>query len=166
MSWFWSSKTKGPTRMCPNGHVMEANWVSCAYCAPPAPRTEPSSASAGGPARSASKTQLLAKPTVVGWLVALDGKHKGEDFRIIEGKNKIGKNADCQVVLTDDGISGEHALVTFDKDDKHFIVADLGSLNGTFVYEAGDYKKVSSRELLDNDTIKLGETHFRFKCLD
>lgn len=183
MGWLWKSKPKAPTRMCPNGHVMEAAWLTCPYCPAPARTTErvsagvPSTATMSrgtaasatrGTAGDAGKTMFLPqakRPPVVGWLIALDGKHKGEDFKIVEGKNKLGKNADCDVVLTDDFISGEHALIYYEKDDKHFLITDTGSTNGTYVYEGGEYKKITSRELLDNDTVKLGETPLRFKCL-
>jgi len=118
------------------------------------------------PGRGATTTQtLLGKAPVVGWLVALDGKHKGDDFRILEGRNKIGRNADCDVVITDESIGREHALIYYKKDENQFEITDLGSTNGTFVYQDGAYKKVTSRELLDNDTIRLGQTELRFKCL-
>src|SRR5204863_317457 len=58
------------------------------------------------------KTVILQesqKVPVVGWLVALTGKHKGDDFRVKEGKNIIGSDADCDVILTDDFISSKHA---------------------------------------------------------
>jgi hypothetical protein len=183
MGWFWKSKPKAPVRMCPSGHVMEGSWLACPYCPPPARAPERVSANvapaatvsrASGPTagRAAGgdpgKTVFLPtakKPPVVGWLIALDGKHKGEDFKIVEGKNKLGKNADCEVVLTDDFISGEHALIYYERDEKHFLITDTGSTNGTYVYEGGEYKKITSRELLDNDTVKVGETQLRFKCL-
>jgi|SRR5262245_17683916 len=166
MGWFWKSKSKMPTRMCPNGHVMEANWVTCPYC--PAPSRATERVTPPPVITAATKTSLLVerkRPPVVGWLIALDGKHKGEDFKIVEGKNKVGKNADCEVVITDEFVSSEHALINYDKDEKNFAITDLGSANGTFVYESGEYKKIKARDLLDNDTIKLGETQLRFKCL-
>jgi hypothetical protein len=181
MGWFWKSKPKAPMRICPSGHVMEAGWVTCPYC-PTSPKTTdretgqlsappgrgPDVTSRRGAGGDPGKTQFLPtakRAPVVGWLIALDGKHKGEDFKIVEGKNKLGKNADCDVVLTDDFISGDHALIYYEKDDKHFLITDLGSTNGTYVYEGGEYKKITRRELLDNDTVKLGETQLRFKCL-
>ena len=167
MGWFWKSKSKTPTRMCPSGHVMEAGWVTCPYCPPPPSRTT-ERVTPPPVVTAATKTSLLVerkRPPVVGWLIALDGKHKGEDFKIVEGKNKVGKNADCEVVITDEFVSGEHALINYDKDDRNFAITDLGSANGTFVYEGGEFKKIKARDLLDNDTIKLGETQLRFKCL-
>ena len=182
MAWFWKSKPKAPMRICPNGHVMEAAWLACPYCPAPArtservtappPATTSSRGSdatigrgAGGDPGKTTYLPTAKRPPVVGWLIALDGKHKGEDFKILEGNNKLGKNADCQVVLTDEFISGEHALIYYEKDEKHFLITDTGSTNGTYVYEGGEYKKITSRELLDNDTVKLGETQLRFKCL-
>src|SRR5262245_45659302 len=101
MAWFWKSKPKAPVRMCPNGHVMEASWLRRPYC-PPQPRaTERASATVAPPptmsrgtgaaagrraATDPTKTISLStakKPPVVGWLIALDGKHRGEDFKIV-----------------------------------------------------------------------------------
>ena len=171
MGWFWKSKPKTPTRMCPSGHAMEATWLTCPHC-PARPHTTERVATAvtAPPPQSqvATRTTVLVdkkRPPVVGWLIALDGKHKGEDFKIVEGKNKIGKNADCDVVITDEFVSSEHALVYYDKAEKQFLITDLGATNGTYVYEGGEYKKIASRELLDNDTLRLGETQLRFKCL-
>jgi hypothetical protein len=154
MGWFRKSAPKKP---CPRGlHQMEATWLNCPLC-PSTPQPKKVDAT--------PTMEIFKGPPVVGWLVALDGRHKGEDFKIKEGRNRIGRNANCQVVITDDAIGGEHAQITYKKEENHFEIVDLGSTNGTFVYQDGAYKKVSSRELLDNDTIRLGQTELRFKCL-
>ncbi|MBM4386838.1 MAG: FHA domain-containing protein [Deltaproteobacteria bacterium] len=96
---------------------------------------------------------------VVGWIVAMDGALKGKDFRLVSGKNTIGTSADSDIVITDQYISSHHAIIRFD--DNQFMLQDLDSTNGTFI----NGKKIVRAELIDNDTIKMGRTKFRFKSL-
>jgi hypothetical protein len=117
---------------------------------------------------AAKKTQMMqevAKTPVVGWLVALNGKHKGEDFRVKEGKNIIGCDPDCDIVLTDDFLSGKHANLKYvNKDgERVFIITDLDSTNGTFLNDSEE--PIAREELVDNDTVAFGQTKMKFKCL-
>ena len=95
---------------------------------------------------------------VCGWIVALNGQHKGEDFRLRTGKNVLGTAADCDIVLTDKKISRKHATLRYEGGE--FQIADLDSSNGTFVND----EKVQKHDLIDNDIIKLGDIQFEFKC--
>jgi pSer/pThr/pTyr-binding forkhead associated (FHA) protein len=95
---------------------------------------------------------------VCGWMVALNGAHKGEDFRLRVGKNVIGTAADCDIVLTDKKISRKHATIRYEGGE--FQIADLDSSNGTHVND----EKVQKHDLIDNDIIKLGDIEFEFKC--
>ncbi|MBI3725787.1 FHA domain-containing protein [bacterium] len=170
------------TKMCPNGHVMEATWDRCPYCPDPSrmggrgpiPPTRmsnapdlPSPTPAPKPAVN-KKTVVLQesqKVPVVGWLVALTGKHKGDDFRVKEGKNIVGSDPDCDVILTDEFISSKHANLKYvNKDgERIFIITDLDSTNGTFLNDAEE--PIAREELVDNDTITFGQTKMKFKCL-
>jgi len=38
---------------------------------------------------------------LVGWIVAVSGAHRGQDFRVFSGKNIIGTSADCDIVVTE-----------------------------------------------------------------
>jgi hypothetical protein len=120
------------------------------------------------PGAGAKKTQMMqevASAPVVGWLVALNGKHKGEDFRVKEGKNIVGGDPDCDIVLTDDFISGKHANLKYvNKDgERVFIITDLDSTNGTFLNDSEE--PIAREELVDNDTVAFGQTKMKFKCL-
>ena len=88
---------------------------------------------------------------VCGWLVALNGQHKGEDFRLRIGKNVIGTAADCDIVLSDKKLSRKHATIRYEGGE--FQIADLDSSNGTHVNE----EKIQKHDLIDNDIIKLGD---------
>jgi pSer/pThr/pTyr-binding forkhead associated (FHA) protein len=105
------------------------------------------------------------KMPVAGWLVALNGKHKGEDFKIREGKTSIGGDGACDVNLSDDYISSKHATIKFvEKDgERIFILSDLDSSNGTFLNDSEE--PIAREELVDNDTVTFGQTRMKFKCL-
>ena len=102
---------------------------------------------------------------VAGWLVALNGKHKGEDFKIREGKTSIGSNPGNNIVMNDEYISSNHATIKFvDQDgERIFILSDLDSANGTFLNDAEE--PIAREELVDNDTVTFGQTRMKFKCL-
>ena len=57
---------------------------------------------------------------VVGWLIITEGQGRGTDFRLIQGENRIGRNADLEVCLdfgaqSDNTVSHEaHAVVVYD----------------------------------------------------
>jgi pSer/pThr/pTyr-binding forkhead associated (FHA) protein len=111
-----------------------------------------------------TKTVLLTaikRSPVVGWLVVLNGAQKGEDFRLREGKNAVGSARDAEVALHDTAVSQVHASINY-KDGKFFLT-DLDSTNGTFVNDGTE--GVSRVELQDNDTLRVGETTLKFKCL-
>jgi hypothetical protein len=95
---------------------------------------------------------------VCGWMVALNGQHKGEDFRLRIGKNVIGTAADCDIVLSDKKLSRKHATIRYEGGE--FQIADLDSSNGTHVND----EKVQKHDLIDNDIVKLGDIEFEFKC--
>lgn len=180
------------TKMCQNGHVIEASWDRCPYCPDPgraarpaipptrvsqqaapdeagaAPAPPPMPTPVPVPKPGAKKTVVLEEAQqapVVGWLVALNGKHKGQDFRIREGKTALGSDPDCDIVLTDEYISGRHANIKFVTKDgeRIFILTDLDSTNGTFLNDAEE--PIAREELVDNDTVTFGQTKMKFKCL-
>jgi hypothetical protein len=170
-----SSSPQG--KVCPNGHVMHPSWDTCPYC------LEIQQAMMGGAASSTAMpmpmpgagqgTAMLnvleiggekgrgsqdKSREVCGWMVALNGQHKGEDFRLRVGKNVLGTAADCDIVLTDKKISRKHATIRYEGGE--FQIADLDSSNGTFVND----EKVQKHDLIDNDIVKLGDIEFEFKC--
>jgi Inner membrane component of T3SS, cytoplasmic domain len=154
-------------KVCPNGHVMHPSWDVCPYCQE---MQQAMMQSAGVAMPSGQGTALVnlsdlgksakdaKKGEVCGWLVALNGQHKGEDFRLRVGKNVLGTAADCDVVLTDKKVSRKHATIRYEGGE--FQIADLDSSNGTHVND----EKVQKHDLIDNDIIKLGDIEFEFKC--
>ena len=167
-------------KFCNNGHQMEESWEICPYCQRAgfkahqgavndqktrlefAPAVEAKSALPVAPV-VARKTVVLSevrtKGALAGWLVALDGDQKGEDFRLQEGQNTIGSASDADVVIRDQTISGKHASLRY-KEGKFFLT-DLDSLNGTFLNSTEE--SIARSELKDNDLIRLGAVTLKFK---
>ena len=168
-------KTQG--KVCPNGHVMHPSWDSCPYClemqqamsggggGAPMPMGAPGAGTAmidisklSGAGGEKGRGSSDKTREVCGWLVALNGQHKGEDFRLRVGKNVIGTAADCDLVLSDKKLSRKHATIRFEGGE--YQIADLDSSNGCFVND----EKIQKHDLIDNDIVKLGDIEFEFKC--
>ena len=165
------------SKFCANGHQMEDAWEICPFCqktgyasatspagktrvdtvGPPAPVTPP----AAPPAR---KTVLISdqkRAPVVGWLVAMSGEQKGQDFRVRDGQNILGSAPEADIRLSDPTVSSKHASLRY-KDGKFFLI-DLDSSNGTYLNDRRE--AVAREELHDNDVIRAGEMVLKFKCL-
>jgi len=163
-------------KFCSNGHQMEESWPECPYCMRTGYRVGATGAAGktrqdvastrheDSPQFDPSKTVVLAAKRlapVVGWMVVIEGTQKGEDFRLREGKNTLGTASDAEVRLTDPTVSQKHASLQY-KEGK-FVLTDLDSTNGTFVNLS--HELVARVELHDNDTVRVGETTLKFKCL-
>ena len=142
---------------------LDKTWDSCPYCAQIAQQAAMAPAklqklktqafvldSSGGP----GSVQLL------GWLVPLQGAHRGELFTL-QPKNTIGNGSDTTVsmVLNDKFMSGKHAEIV--AENGLWILRDSGSTNGTYV----NNRRVDRHELVDNDFIKFGSAMMKFKSL-
>ena len=68
----------------------------------------------------------------------------------------VGRHRSCDVVITDDTVSGRHCQIT-ETPDGH-VIEDLGSSNGTFV----NGKRVETTRLKSGDRITLGTASFLF----
>lgn len=174
----FKGRDKQQGKVCPNGHVMHPSWDQCPYCLemqqammaggkgggmpmPPAMGQGTAMvnlADMGSGGQEKGRGSIDKTREVCGWLVALNGQHKGEDFRLRVGKNVIGTAADCDVVLSDKKLSRKHATIRFEGGE--FQIADLDSSNGCFVND----EKIQKHDLIDNDIIKLGDIEFEFKC--
>ena len=97
---------------------------------------------------------------LAGWLVTFDLKPEGTDFKLYEGKLKIGRDQSSEIVLDDPEVSDEHVLILCG--NNKILLQDELSANGTFVNK----NKIDSRiELKDNDEIKVGKTSFKIKII-
>jgi len=165
------------SKLCANGHQLEDSWEICPYCqktgyavaAKPDAKTRIDATVATQGASEAAtvvgiRTVAVAekhKSPVVGWLVAMNGDQKGEDFRLREGQNILGTSPDADVILKDGSAAARHASIRYK--DGTFFLTDLDSNNGTHL---NDGEQPIAREALkDNDVIRIGELVLKFKCL-
>ena len=98
---------------------------------------------------------------VVGWLVCLEGKHKGDDFRLHSDNNFIGRDGSMDVPLTwDDTVSRKnHAMLTFDSLAVKFLLAPG---EGRSIIRHNGQVVMGPVELKALDRIEIGETKLLF----
>ena len=96
---------------------------------------------------------------LVGWLVSYSIDECGVDFRLYEGRNIIGRDKDCQIIVPDAGATGRHAVLLY-RNGKYSIT-DQQSSNGTYVNE--EDIELDPRYLKDGDMIRIGQTIFKFR---
>lgn len=94
------------------------------------------------------------------WLVAERGGGLGRDERFdLIGGLSIGRSKDADVQIDDRYASSIHARL-FSREGRHF-VEDMRSTNGTLLNGA---TLDGEAELVDGDTIQIGDTVFRFEA--
>lgn len=82
---------------------------------------------------------------------------KGDDaaqFQLTQGINRIGRNADNDLQIDDDSVSGAHCEVEVDGDA--ILIRDLGSTNGTFI----DNRRIREAYLHEGQTLRVGSCAF------
>ncbi len=93
---------------------------------------------------------------VVGWLVCIEGPMKGQDFRLHDGYNYIGRESGDIVIQGDSTISRQkHAIVSFYSKRGNFYV---GPGDGRNIIELNDEPVMSPVVLESYDVITLGNT--------
>lgn len=83
----------------------------------------------------------------------------GDRVELTDDNNLIGRLADCAVIVTDTNTSRHHARIS--RSGSGFVVADLGSTNGTFV---NGERLTADRRLSDGDTVTVGSVNLRFEA--
>lgn len=101
---------------------------------------------------------------VVGWLACIEGPDKGRDWRLVAGRNTLGRNEGMQVRLAGDAsVSGErHAIVSFEPRRRSFTLLP-GDSRG-LVYLNGE-EVVTPVPLKMHDRIELGKSSLLFVAL-
>ncbi len=94
------------------------------------------------------------------WLVAERGGGLGADERFdLIGGLSIGRSKDADVQIDDRYASSIHARL-FERSGR-FFVEDMNSTNGTLLNNA---TLVGEAELIDGDTVQIGDTVFRLEA--
>ena len=78
-------------------------------------------------------------------LVVIAGKLRGKEFELQEGENILGRDSECDIPLSIDGVSSRHVSITVTGDTCY--ATDLKSVNGTFL----------NGKLLKRGTVKNGD---------
>lgn len=112
---------------------------------------------ANGVMHSGGSTRTTRK--LVGWLVSYDLDPMGVDFKLYEGRNMIGRDASCNITISDGKVSSEHAILLY-RSGK-FSITDRQSSHGTFVN--GEDIDLEPRYIQDGDIITVGKTRLKFK---
>ncbi|HEV8420802.1 MAG TPA: DUF3662 and FHA domain-containing protein [Actinomycetota bacterium] len=90
-------------------------------------------------------------------LVMIEKGKAGKAFPLGKDRVIIGRLGESDLVLSDPGVSRRHAEVR--REDGKYVIADLGSTNGTMVNEA----TIGERELEEGDRITVGRTVLEFR---
>jgi diguanylate cyclase (GGDEF)-like protein len=94
-------------------------------------------------------------------LVRVKGAELGRVARLQPEQFRIGRSQECELWLSDDGVSRKHAQIT--QEGTAHVLEDLGSANGTFVQG----QRVSRQLLRDGDVVQFGPTAvFRYTVTD
>lgn len=103
---------------------------------------------------------LTGVEPVTGWLVCMSGKDRGTDFRLIRGRNKVGRDILMDVSIRHDMTVSrqEHCSIVYDeRSNMSFLVPG----NGTLTYYKGEMLR-QAQQLKSGDEIEIGETKFIF----
>ena len=98
---------------------------------------------------------------VVGWLVCVEGKEKGRDYRIHTDNNFIGRSDKMDICIRgDETISREnHAIVSYDSIDKIFYFSPG---DGRSIVRLNDKAIFQTVEIKPYDRITVGKTKLVF----
>ena len=147
---------------CGNGHAFSKKRYGsiCPYCNMETATQEKSET-------GLSETDLEEKlfretlNPVCGWIVCIEGARQGKDYKIISGKNFVGRSDDMDIqILGDNEISRRnHAVIVFDPKKKETVLLP-GDANG-IVYLNQD-ALYSPAVLQPYAIIELGNSKFLF----
>jgi len=92
-------------------------------------------------------------------VLAIDtGPQAGTRLALVD-EFRIGRSADCALILDDDYVSGDHASQAR-RSGGEWVVTDLGSTNGTFVNEV---RVVTPTVVTAADSLRIGRTQMRLE---
>ncbi|MFI5458845.1 MAG: FHA domain-containing protein [Isosphaerales bacterium] len=91
------------------------------------------------------------------WLKMLEGETPGRAFPLNKEVTVLGRDPACEIVLSDHGVSKQHAKIT--RKDDGFHIEDLESTNGTRV---GNRHLTEARRLEGDELIGIGDTQLVF----
>ncbi len=93
-------------------------------------------------------------------LTAIAGRLKGSVFSIEDSPVVIGRETTATLCIADASVSRRHSQI--EKENEHFVIQDLESLNGTFINDV----PVKRRTLQHGDRVRIGDSQFLFLMHD
>jgi hypothetical protein len=115
--------------------------------------------------KKALEASTPAQKFPVGWVVLVAGPGMGHSFAVFNGVSTIGRGTDQTVSLDfgDSSVSREkHAAIAYDDESNSFFLGHGGKSN---IVRLNDRPVLSTEDLSDGDTIRIGETTLRFVAL-
>jgi hypothetical protein len=171
-----SGQSAGPPPVPGRGRTLvEDEQPSAPAPPPPIPAVErapapppPPAAGGAGRRKTVFDSGASAQPSpgseagglrrMVAVLVTYTWKPEGQLFPVREGRNYIGRDAECEVCLPNDTqMSSRHSTILYRGMD--FWISDADSMNGTYVNGENVEEK---QRLPDSATIRTGATVWRF----
>jgi hypothetical protein len=95
----------------------------------------------------------------LGVLVAIDGDHAGQVYRIFGGENRIGRSAECEVRIPSDALARVEAHLTAEAG--HFELAAVSERGRILV----NGEPMRSGELRDGDFVELGGQRLQLRSV-
>lgn len=153
---------------CQNGHMFSSRRYGtiCPYCNIETATREKNAVSARG---ENGQTEIAIEEAlflneenpVCGWIVCVAGARKGKDYKIIAGKNFVGRADDMDIqILGDNKISRRnHCIIVYDEKQSKTVILP-GDSNG-IVYLNNEAVYVP-KPLSQFDMIEMGESQFVF----
>ena len=147
---------------CQNGHMFSSRRYGtiCPYCNIETATREKKEV---GQTETEVEESLFLKEEnpVCGWIVCVAGARKGKDYRIMAGKNFVGRADDMDIqILGDNKISRRnHCVIVYD-DKQGKTVMLPGDSNG-IVYLNGEAVYMPT-QLQQYDVIDMGDSQFLF----
>jgi hypothetical protein len=140
-------------RQC--GHQNESGARFCSSCGSPLPQDDEATLSLTELAERLDLDEevgaaLAELPPGMGMLVVRRGPNAGSRFVLDSEVTALGRHPESDIFLDDITVSRRHAAVR--RVDGGYEVADVGSLNGTYV----DHKRVDTAPLHHLDDLQIG----------
>jgi hypothetical protein len=108
--------------------------------------------------------RLGDQPRLIGWLVSFSHHPAGRDYPLRQGRNRIGKNPNCDIRLDyDHRVSGSHATIRFNSEGE-LQIKDNDSQNGTLLN--GEDLFSGPQAMKDKDQVTIGGTVLTLYLID
>lgn len=147
---------------CVNGHAFSKRRYGtiCPYCNTQTSTKEKEDAGLTDMEIEEKLLRETIKP-VCGWLICVEGPRKGQDYKIVKGKNFIGRSDDMDIqILGDNEITRRnHAVIVYDPKKKETVLLPGDSNGIVYLAENAVYGPTVLKEY---DKIEIGQSKFVF----